>query len=142
MCVSAISLRKPLLILLPNLECRESKSNFFFKSESVGEWISGFKNLRLALVHITISPCRYDIRCVYIPSNDRSTWDELVDTLVPLIEQAASLSESGASSRFPTTTLLQYAHGAKQGGEEEVRSSSSLDADMACRVDIILLPKI
>jgi hypothetical protein len=101
---------------------------------------SGFQKPPLALVYITISPCRYDIRCVYIPSNDRSTWDELVDTLVPLIEQAASLSDSGAASLFPTTTFLQYAHGAKQGGEEEVRSSSS-DADPAWRIDIIFFPQ-
>ncbi|KAL3693711.1 hypothetical protein R1sor_007362 [Riccia sorocarpa] len=29
----------------------------------------------------------YDIRCVYIPSNDRSTWQQLVDIILPLVRE-------------------------------------------------------
>lgn len=28
----------------------------------------------------------YDVRCIYIPSTDRSSWTEIVDTLIPLLE--------------------------------------------------------
>ncbi|XP_059067699.1 phytyl ester synthase 2, chloroplastic [Cryptomeria japonica] len=28
----------------------------------------------------------YDVRCIYIPHTDRSSWNEIVDTLVPLLE--------------------------------------------------------
>ncbi|GAQ85441.1 hypothetical protein KFL_002350160 [Klebsormidium nitens] len=61
----------------------------------------------------------YDIRCVYIPSNDRSTWGELVDSLVPLIEQAATLAVSDLTSAASLAPLLQYAHGAKDKDVDE-----------------------
>eukprot|EP00897_Mesotaenium_endlicherianum_P009126 jgi/Mesen1/8241/ME000443S07389 len=38
----------------------------------------------------------YEVRCVYIPSSDRSTWQQLVEALVPLISQEASLAGPGA----------------------------------------------
>lgn len=30
---------------------------------------------------------RYDIRCIYIPSTDRSSWAELVQSLIPMLRQ-------------------------------------------------------
>ena len=33
--------------------------------------------------------CRYDVRCVFIPSDDRSSWQQLVDKIMPLMEQEA-----------------------------------------------------
>lgn len=30
---------------------------------------------------------RYDVRCVFIPSDDRSTWLQLVQKIIPLMEK-------------------------------------------------------
>ena len=40
--------------------------------------------------------CRYDIRCVLIPSDDRSSWQHLVQKILPLLEK-----EVGTTSGKP-----------------------------------------
>ncbi|BBN06382.1 hypothetical protein MPTK1_3g20640 [Marchantia polymorpha subsp. ruderalis] len=58
--------RRPLLLYVPGMDC----SGQGIKSQLSPLFEAG-----------------YDIRCVYIPSNDRSTWQQLVDTILPLVNE-------------------------------------------------------
>lgn len=49
-----------------------------------------------------IDKAGYDISCVYIPINDRSTWSELVADLLPLLRQEASLPPSSVNGTIHT----------------------------------------
>jgi pimeloyl-ACP methyl ester carboxylesterase len=46
----------------------------------------------------------YDVRCVYIPPTDRSTWQQLASAVLPLVEAAARENASGRE--FSHATLL------------------------------------
>ncbi len=42
--------------------------------------------------------CRYDIRCVYIPSDNRSTWQELVQMVCHLLQKEVEEDEEGTET--------------------------------------------
>eukprot|EP00850_Spirogloea_muscicola_P017443 SM000150S01702 [mRNA] locus=s150:170806:176778:+ [translate_table: standard] len=50
----------------------------------------------------------YDIACIYLPSNDRSTWAELVAAAVPLLRKEALI---GGSGKQRSVTLLAESFG-------------------------------
>lgn len=59
----------------------------------------GVRRQMRALVH-----AGYDVRCVYIPPKDRSTWQQLASTVLPLIEAAAKCPS--ADSGYAAVTLV------------------------------------
>jgi hypothetical protein len=42
--------------------------------------------------------CRYDIRCVYIPSDNRSTWQELVQMVCHLLQKEVEEDKEGTET--------------------------------------------
>ena len=73
--------------------------------------------------------CRYDVRCVYIPSTDRSSWGQLVRKLIALLKK-----EKFESGNAREITLL----GQSFGGALALRLARSAP-EIISRLVLVLL---
>ncbi len=73
----------------------------FFEILKIMLWGDGVPCLGILKVYFFSSSFvvyRYDIRCVYIPSDNRSTWQELVEMVCHLLQKEVEEEEEGTET--------------------------------------------